>query len=179
MKLIGITGKARSGKDSAARYLWTQYGFTRIALADPLKAAAQAMFGLSDRQAWDDELKEVEIPFWGMTPRRMLQLLGTDASKPIFGNDIWVKRWLITYDLLNDTDDIVVPDVRVDIEADAIRSRGGIIIEVRRDVAGLPGAAGAHVSEGGLSAPADFVIHNNGTLEELYAALDTIVGGLA
>lgn len=178
MKLIGITGKARSGKDSAARYLWTQYAFSRIAFADPLKAAAQAMFGLSDRQAWDDELKEVEIPFWGMTPRRMLQLLGTDASKPIFGNDIWVKRWLITYDLLNDTDDIVVPDVRVDIEADAIRKRGGILIEMRRDVAGLTGAAGAHVSEGGLSAPADFVIHNNGTLEELYGALDTIVGGL-
>ena len=65
------------------------------------------------------------------------------------------------------------------IEADAIRSRGGIIIEMRRDVAGLPGAAGAHVSEGGLSTPADFVIHNNATLEELYAALDTIVGGLA
>ena len=178
MKLIGITGKARSGKDSIAKYLWAQYGFSRFAFADAVKLAAQAKFGLSDRQTWDDELKEVVIPFWGMAPREMFQKEGTEAGRDVFGYDLWLKRWLITYNLLGDTEDIVVPDVRFDNEADLIRSRGGIIIEVRRDVAGLTGAAGAHVSEGGLSAPADFVIHNNGTLEELYAAVDTILGGL-
>ena len=37
MKLIGITCKARSGKDTIARHLWAQHAFTRIAFADPLK----------------------------------------------------------------------------------------------------------------------------------------------
>ena len=177
MKLIGITGKARSGKDSAAKYLWTQYGFSRIAFADPLKEAAQAMFGLSDRQAWDDELKEVVIPHWNMAPRQMFQKEGTEAGRNVFGGDLWIKRFMLTYNLLKDTDDIIVPDVRFDNEAEALRSLGGIIIEVRRGQAGLSGSAGAHVSESGLSLPADYVIENEGTLEELHEKFEAIVFG--
>ena len=98
MKLIGITGEARSGKDTIAKHLWAEYGFTRIAFADPLKLAAQQMFGLSHAQTWDDSLKEVVIPHWGMTPRKIFQLMGTEASKPVFGEDVWVKRWLMEPD---------------------------------------------------------------------------------
>ena len=56
MKLIGITGKARSGKDAIAKFAWSQYGFTRIAFADAVKLSAQAKFGLTAAQTWDDEL---------------------------------------------------------------------------------------------------------------------------
>jgi hypothetical protein len=83
-KLIGIVGKARSGKSSIAQHLWSEHAFTRIALADPLKLAAQQIFGLSDEQALRDEFKEIEIPFWGMSPRQMFQRIGTEASKPVF-----------------------------------------------------------------------------------------------
>ena len=179
MKLIGITGKARSGKDAVAKFAWAQYGFTRIAFADPVKMAAQAKFGLTAEQTWRDDLKEVVIPHWGMTPRQIFQMEGTEAGRNVFGGDLWIKRFMLSYNLLKHTDDIIVPDVRFDNEASAIRSLGGIVIEIRRGVAGLTGASGAHVSESGLSLPADHVIDNNGTLEELYAALDTIVGGLA
>jgi dephospho-CoA kinase len=58
MKLIGITGKARSGKDTIARHLWAQHAFTRIAFADPLKLAAQSIFGLTHDQTWNDDLKK-------------------------------------------------------------------------------------------------------------------------
>lgn len=175
MKLIGITGKARSGKDTLARFGFTQYGFTRIAFADPLKLAAQHIFGLSHEQTWDDDLKEVVIPFWNMSPRQMFQLLGTESVKGTFGDDTWMKRWILSYSLMRETDDIVVPDVRCDIEADGIRKLGGVIIEVQRGV-GLNGSTGDHASERGLSTLPDFTIDNNGTLEELYAAFDAIVG---
>ena len=56
-------------------------------------------------------------------------------------------------------------------------SLGGIIIEVRRGQAGLSGSAAAHVSESGLSLPADYVIENEGTLEELYEKFEAIVFG--
>jgi len=93
MNLIAITGKARSGKDTLAEHLVASHEYTRIAFADPLKSAAQSIFGLTDAQTWDAELKETEIPYWGMTPRRMFQLLGTEAIQKTFGADIWIKRF--------------------------------------------------------------------------------------
>jgi hypothetical protein len=62
----------------------------------------------------------------------MLQLLGTEATKPVFGDDIWLKRWFLSYSAVRDTDHVVVPDVRFDVEADAIRRLGGTIIHIVR-----------------------------------------------
>lgn len=177
MKLIGITGKARSGKDTLAKYLWSQHCFTRIAFADPLKLAAQHIFGLTQEQTWDDAYKEVVIPYWGMAPRQMFQLLGTEAVKGTFGEDVWAKRWLMSYDSFKTTDHIVVPDTRCDVEADMIRALGGVIVEVRRGT-GLVGSTGDHCSERGLSTLPDFVIDNEGTKEELYEKIEALIGGL-
>jgi len=178
MKLIGITGKARSGKDTIAKHLWAEHEFTRIAFADPLKAAAKSIFGLTDAQTWGDTLKEVAIPYWGMSPRQMFQLLGTEAVKGTFGPDTWVKRWTISYDLLKDTDHIVVPDVRTDLEAQAIRNLGGAIVKVVRNTSGLEGETAKHSSECGLTVAPDFTIANNGAFADLYYHINTIVGGM-
>jgi hypothetical protein len=174
MKLIGITGKARSGKDTIAKYLWEKHEFTRIAIADPLKFAARAIFGLSHEQVFDDSLKGEVIPYWGMSPRQLFQQLGTEAVKGTFGEDTWVRRWLMSYYVISKTDHVVVPDVRFDIEAETIRTLGGIIIEVRRGP-GLVGSTGDHVSEHGLSTLPDAVISNDGTLEDLHAVVDALV----
>ena len=177
MKLIGITGKARSGKDTLAAYGWSRYSFTRIAFADPLKLAAQQMFGLSQEQTWGDHKKEEVIPYWGMSPRQMFQLLGNEAVKPVFGADIWIKRWSMIYATLKDTDDIIVPDVRFDHEASHIRSLGGVIVEVQRGI-GLVGSTGDHASERGLSTLPEYTIDNNGTLEDLRVKVMSLVEGL-
>lgn len=58
MKMIGICGKARSGKDTMAEKLVSNYGYTRYAFADPLKAAVNEMYNWNDRHAYGD-LKEV------------------------------------------------------------------------------------------------------------------------
>jgi hypothetical protein len=174
--LIGITGKARSGKDAIAKYLYAAHGFTRIAFADPLKMAAQSAFGLTNEQTWSDDLKEVVIDSWGLTPRRIFQLFGNEAMKPVFGDDHWINRWIISANTLID-DDIVVPDVRFEHEAAMIRRRGGIIVHVHRPaVEGLLGAAGAHSSEAGIDFRAgDFRIDNNGTLENLASKVDVML----
>ena len=178
MKLIGLTGKARSGKDTIASYLWHSAGFTRIAFADPLKLAAQNIFGLTDGQTFDDELKEVVIERLGMSPRQIFQKLGTEAVRNVFGEDTWLKRWLVGYDLFKDSDDIVVPDFRFENEADLVRSLGGIIVEVRRGP-GLLGSTGTHPSELGLLALPDVIIENHGTLDELYAQVEGVLRGFA
>ncbi|WP_445177068.1 deoxynucleotide monophosphate kinase family protein, partial [Pseudomonas aeruginosa] len=44
--LIGLTGRARSGKDTAANYLAAQFGLLVYALASPLKLALLDMLNL-------------------------------------------------------------------------------------------------------------------------------------
>lgn len=173
IKLIGITGKARSGKDTIAKMLWTHHDFVRIAFADPLKRAAQTIFGLTEDQTWNDELKEVVIPRWNLTPRQIFQRLGTESIRDVFGSHVWTERWLLSYEQVMNTDSVVIPDVRFENEAKMIRELGGIIIQVRRGD-GLSGAEGTHASETG-DIEADFTIDNNGTLETLLEDLNGVL----
>lgn len=54
--LLGFSGFAGSGKDTAAEFLAdqrrTDYGFVRIALADPLKRIARDVYAFTDEQLW-------------------------------------------------------------------------------------------------------------------------------
>ncbi len=171
-KIIGIAGKARSGKDTVANYLWERYGFTRLAFADPVKMAAQIMFGLNNDQTWNPAFKEVEIPFWGMSPRQMFQTLGTDAAHTYFGNDIWIKRLAVSLGALPE-DDIVIPDVRFESEADFVRGLGGVILHLER-----PDAEPVrnHVSERGIGFhPGDWLLPNDADLPNLYTRLESLI----
>src|SRR5574340_857094 len=174
-KLLAFAGKAGSGKDTAADYLGSEYGFMKIAFADPLRLAAHHIFGVDHHYFTDRKLKEEAHPDWGMSPRRMLQLLGNEAMKPVFGSDVWIKRWQMTYNIVRDTDDVSVSDVRFDVEADAVRALGGVVIHITRPDAGLKSEAGGHVSESGVTAQAgDIHLVNDGTLADLRDKLDDI-----
>lgn len=174
--LIGITGKAGSGKDTVADWLWERHGFLKLAFADPLKLAAEAIFGLPRGMFHDRGKKEAVNPYWGKSPRELLQLLGTEATKPVFGEDVWLKRWLISYSMFKDTDPVVVPDVRFDLEAEYIRTIGGVILHLDRDAAGLSGSTSKHASERGVTPMAgDYGINNNGSLEDLRRFTDAII----
>ena len=174
-KLIGLAGKAGAGKDSVADYLWEKEGAIKIAFADALRAAGASIFGLDPRNFLDRDLKEAEVEYWGMSPRRMLQLLGTEATKPVFGDDIWLKRWFLSYSAVQDTDHVVVPDVRFDVEAEAIRHLGGTIIHIVRPGVGLDGDSATHVSEAGIEFRfGDMHLSNSGSVEELHHKVDRL-----
>lgn len=174
--LIGIVGKIGAGKDTFADHLFWQHGFVKIAFADALRKAAEAMFGVPVSKMMDREAKEKVDPYWGMSPRRMLQLLGTEASKPVFGDDIWLKRWAMTYDLVAETNHVVVPDVRFEVEAAALRERGAIIVHIERPGAGAAGEVGAHVSEAGVAfKDGDLLIKNDGNIADLFDKIDALM----
>ncbi|KMU96678.1 hypothetical protein AC138_07500 [Pseudomonas putida] len=61
------------------------------ALADPLKAGCQAIFGLSDAEAWSDEAKEKTIDLWGLSPRQLFQRAGTEWLRD-HNADHWLLR---------------------------------------------------------------------------------------
>jgi hypothetical protein len=169
LKLIGVTGKARSGKDTVATILVEEHGFVRTAFADPLKQAAAILFDWPPELAFSDSIKEHLSPFWNMTGREIMQKFGTEAMRGTFGEDFWVKRWVTEYARLSPKHSIVVSDVRTDTEANAIRDLGGIIVHLRRDSAGLAGAEALHSSEAGIKfdKASDIWVDNNGTVADL------------
>lgn len=108
-KLIGITSTKRSGKDTIADYLINNHHFQRYSFADPIKRGIMEMFGFTEEQMWGTaEDKETIDPRWGISPRRMLQLVGTELFQfeiqkhlkegefPI-GREVWVNRFKIWF----------------------------------------------------------------------------------
>lgn len=55
--IIGITGLARSGKDTFTKFLCEETGYYRYALAHPIKNTVNILFGWDDRHS-DGSLKE-------------------------------------------------------------------------------------------------------------------------
>lgn len=176
LKLIGVHGKARSGKDTIANHLVDEHGFVRTAFADPLKAASAVLFGWPVEMAFSDEIKGYKSPLWDITGRTAFQRLG-DAMKIGFGTDFWIKRWACEYARLKDKHSIVVADVRTNAEADMIRGLGGVILHLERRGAGLTGLEGMHSSEAGITfnRSTDLRLSNNGTLSELEDEINRIV----
>ena len=170
MKLIGITGKARSGKDTAARVLIEQRGLINYSFADPMKEGVKVMFGLTEEHV-NGELKEQVIPEIGVSPRRILQTLGTEWGRDIIRSDLWVllaqQKWEAIKAATEGTfhGGMIVPDVRFEDEAAFIRDNGGLLIHIERKAAQ---EIEGHVSEAGVEwRKGDTRINNSGTLADL------------
>lgn len=161
-KLIAFTGRAGSGKDTASAALKDLYHNHNF--ADALKYACMAKFGLSWEDVFTQEGKMRYNDVWGRTNREILQQEGTEASKPFWGEDIWIKTWELKYDPMKAT---VVTDCRFVPEAKKIKELGGIIIGVFRP--DQEDTAGDHISEQGLPQEyIDYSVLNIGTIEELH-----------
>lgn len=164
-KLIGITGLARSGKDSFALILG-RHGYHRIAFADALKKATAKIANEDSHLFFDDFAKEQFSEALGMTRRIALQRVG-QAVRESLGKDTWVNRALRQWESL-DRPATVISDCRYENEALAIRKLGGIIVRMVRPGAGLTGEAAGHASEVQLpDGLVDVEINNDGTLGEL------------
>jgi hypothetical protein len=140
--LIGLVGLKGSGKDTMADIFVQNHGFVKRSYADPLKEACKALFTLDDAQLWG-ELKEVKDERWdGCTPRQILQFVGSDLLRdqlheimPTIGKTIHVhnmKLWLD--ENLPKHQRVIIPDCRFKNEIDLIKSMGGTIIKINREV---------------------------------------------
>ena len=168
--IIGLTGYAQSGKDTVAKILVEQYGYTRVAFADKIRdflydinpmVSGEPLQVKVDVDGWDKAKQHPEV-------RRLLQVTGVGARK-IFGENFWVNQALGPMALAHPK--IVVTDVRFINEADTLRINGGQIWRVKR--IGVS-AVNAHISETELDGyPVDQIFTNNGTLEDLEAMIKT------
>ena len=169
--VIGFAGKARSGKDTAGKYLVDNYQFVHYYFAKPLKEGCKQMFNLTDEQI---ENKEKVIEPWGRSPRELYQLLGTDVARAIDPN-VWIKNAeMFAKKHLGRS--IAITDVRFSNEAKWIRDKGGIVIYLESKTRGIHEGTG-HSSENGLNGEdVDVYIENDSTINALYEKIESLKG---
>lgn len=167
MPVIGITGFKGSGKSEVRKYLVRSYGFTVIAMADPLKSMLRAI-GLTDEQLNGSEKETPAEQLLGVTPRLTMQTLGTEWGRLMIHKDLWVSLWRTR--ALDCKTPVCADDVRFANEFEAIRQAGGKLLRVTREGCG----ATAHPSETEMAElEVDYTIPNNGkSLVELHKAID-------
>ncbi len=178
--LIGFLAKKRHGKDTCADYLVNQFGFTKIAFADPLKKGVGELFGFSDEQLYGDQKESID-EYWGITPRLAFQYLGTDVFRndiqkimPNIQNQFWVRKFQRTYleAIAKDPNArYVVSDVRFQNEVDIIHELGGTVTKIHRPNIDL---IDNHLSETEIDRVKnyDHMIQNDGTIKNLHDKLD-------
>jgi len=147
--IIGIVGFIGSGKNTVGDFLANIYGFKKESFAKPLKDAASDIFGwpryLLEGDTDDSrEFRETVDSYWSkilnkpnFTPRLALQLLGTQAGRDVFGENIWTAsciRRCCTGEFQYKTvvENYVITDCRFRNEISAINEANGIVIRVKR-----------------------------------------------
>jgi hypothetical protein len=178
MVLIGLAGRAGVGKDTVAEFWADEHFILRAGFANPIKHALAVALGLPIGLFYDRDVKEKQIDWLGKSPRELMQLFGTEFGRERLGEDVWIRvadrmlDGLMGAPEYDTTPAIVWTDVRMDNEADWIRSRNGWIVHVVR-----PDAApvAEHASEKGVTLKAgDIVIRNVSDLDHLAEVADSV-----
>lgn len=139
--LLGISGKIKSGKSTMAKYLCDKYGFVELSFAKPLKDISKILFNLSDEQLYNQTEKSIIDPRYNITPRKIMQILGTE----IFRNELpkYIKLdlsiWIMIMDnnikqlkKQNENINIVISDLRFENEYDWLKQNNGELINIIR-----------------------------------------------
>ncbi len=275
MNILGISGQAGSGKDTASDYFVEHYGFVKMSLADPIKRLSANVFAFSYDQLWgpsdlrnkiDERFSRCEIvsssvafgpgcslapidrvcdqawataarnllvygPKWvesvlpdaseddrveclqglctgiatlghkypDLSPRVLLQYLGSDWGRTHLGDDIWIDLLLrdavpvleghdyqcssgvvFLKDLYTKPRGVVCSDVRFLNEITKFKQNKCKLLRVNRSETDSKAAVlgmSSHVSEmeqkGFTTVMFDAVINNDKSLADLKSALDT------
>lgn len=168
--IIGLLGKAGSGKSTIAKYLQSN-GFRVISFADPIKELAREYFGLTT-----EEVYETKPPH----ARAILQGLGSLIREQIdenfFINEAAMK---IKYSDLQ-AQQFCIDDIRLASEAQFIKDLGGIVVKVEcpDSPQSLTEQAQAHITEQIDAIPYDHLIQAEyGNLTMLYEGIKEIAEG--
>jgi hypothetical protein len=179
--IIGLTGYARSGKDSVGQLLVERHGFRRVAFGDTLKDIAEDMNplikhtvdGVETVSYYNDLLVQhggrEGIKDAVPESRQYLVDLGNSLRHRITGVEISA-----TFGTVLPGDRVVNTNVYHGEEIDAIRAMGGIMLRVRRE-----GFGPANVDEARTGKhPVDAMLYNDGDFETLAQNLQAVLSGL-
>ena len=200
-KILGITGLKGSGKDTIGDIICkNDESFVKMSFADTLKDITAILMGWDRKLLQGDtiesrEWREKADDYWSdvfgkmITPRIILQQLGTEVLRNHFLQSIWVDS--LKKKIMNTDKNVVITDVRFPNEIDAIKELGGTIYRVERGeipkwyyevnnlrLAAMPETNILYIVEGldkihesewkwiGYDRP-EHIFKNNGTIEDL------------
>lgn len=178
-RVVALVGQKQSGKDTVADYMNRVYGYENIKFADPMKQALCSLFGWSKCQVEDPEEKEVVDRYWGVSPRRMMQIFGTEIVQYEFQKYLpGIKRNFFVKSLLKrieGKDRVVISDMRFLHEFQSLKKHDPsclVVRLVRPDIERLD----SHPSEVECETiPADVEISNDRTITHLYWEVEKIL----
>jgi hypothetical protein len=145
IKIVGLSGKAGSGKDYIAREVLQPLGFSPVALADQLKTTAIGRGLASYNEVYHTKPPHV---------RETLQQLGTELGRNVYGEDVWVRSlsaWMQIFYERWGIDRFVITDVRFPNEIKFLHTLGAVVYRIqapaRADNNGLSPELRTHISE--------------------------------
>ena len=139
-RIIGLAGPAGVGKSTIAIRLKPLFAGKVYSFAGNIRLALYLM-GL------EVNYEDKEAPIYrGKSTRDLMKSLGTEWGRDSVGPDLWVDLLMQRIDK-SESHVAIIDDVRFPNEAQAIRNRGGIVIELQRE--GIE-YAGTHSTELGL-----------------------------
>lgn len=189
--IIGLCGIQGAGKDTVGDILVSEYGFIKLTFASTLKDIVSVLFswprdlleGITEesriwRETVDDFWTE-KTGFENFTPRKALQLIGTDLFRIHFCNDIWsniVENKIITTLKNNPKTNIVVSDCRFSNEFNLIKKfpNSYIIKVVRTPDISLNGLSHSSETEW-LNYNFDEILQNDNSICELKIKLKSLL----
>lgn len=174
-RIIAIVGRRRVGKDTLADFFVREHGYVKIKFATPLKDCVKHLFCFSDSQMEDDS-KDLPDPYWNVTPRQVLQFVGTDFLQNHLSSILpGVGRRFLSISLLRrirEHPDLryVVSDMRFLHEYNEITNAfpDCVTLRVRRNNTESCTSLDLHVSETESDAIPAITIDNDETVHELH-----------
>ena len=184
---IAISGKAGSGKDTAASFILNHemmkdFNLTKKAFADPLKEIAGIMYpdipkewiyGPSQLRASviDDSFKENEK----LTVRQLLIDIGTNGRN--YNENIWIESALADVRKSKEKS-FIFSDVRFRNEFDSLKKNGFFMIRVKRKKISKIDSPSENEMDLISDDEFDCVIHNNSSIDSFYKKIDKCLKSL-
>jgi hypothetical protein len=169
--LIGCTREQLEDRDFKEKELGEEWWY----YTDSLFNSTDSEENLYSYSKYHRQLKnDLDFYIIKLTPRTLLQLLGTECGRQIIHPNIWVNALFADYDTSSNYDsNWIITDVRFPNEVQAIKDKGGIVIKINRD----SDVVDNHSSETALDNydGFDFVVDNNGSIDDLTNNLIKII----
>jgi dephospho-CoA kinase len=192
--VVGLVGDIGSGKTTVANFMRQELGFRELCLANPIKTIATDVFQFNEQEVYGTQHeKSTKNKYWGISFREFATKFGTEMMRvhfpkvfpELFKGDaqcqklgIWGRIVDAQIEKCDVDQSIVVSDCRFPDEAELVQKKHkGIVIRIdRKNNPHIMEKESAHASESEKKKISpDFVVENDGSLEELYQKISDIL----
>ena len=167
----------QQGKTTASRFLMDNLDYVKVSFADPFRFMIERLlhsagYTYSEIQWFLNEGKDQIIEALGVSYRELARTLGTEWGRNLIHPDIWVN--IAGQKIIRTEAPICIDDLRLPNELELLRRHNFALVKLVRNVSRLDDDT--HSSDVALRDfdDWDYVIENNGSLEELCSKVQDI-----